>query len=274
MNEGILDIADFREITGLELDGDEDLANYNRANSRATRYLERILGWSFTYKSTHEEAAKSKINGTCPTEEQYEAWVDEPEENDFFLEPDTENGNTKLLPFYYEDSMYKIDPATSIYTLKLVKLLSKDEAKFITVYEFAPDDWNTHVKMNMISGRTPLINWIEICKGPQTYPCDCSENKSCYMLAVDADWCKRLPEDLMYLMSDLILYYMKHPVSLTSAEAEYAVSSESVDGHSVSYNTNLKNPLSTLEGIIETNHDIIANYVGPFSPLYTKMRVL
>ena len=94
------------------------------------------------------------------------------------------------------------------------------------------------------------------------------------MLAIDADWCKKLSEDLMYLMSDLILYYMKHPVNLTAADAEYAVSSESVDGHSVSYNTNQKNPLATLDGIIESNKDMLMPYIGPFSPLYVKMKVL
>ncbi len=66
---------------------------------------------------------------------------------------------------------------------------------------------------------------------------------------------------------------MKHPVTL-GQEAEYAVSSESVDGHSISYNTSIKNESSTLEGIIDQNQNLIKRFIGPFSPLYKKLKVV
>lgn len=272
MQEGILDLADFIEITGLEVE-DEQIAAFNRANARATKYLEQLLGWSFSYKEAYTEIAKSKNPNKCPTEEQLEQWQNNPEEYNYFDEPDTASGYYKLLPFYIEDSNYMIDPATAVYSVKIVKVVSGDNNQFITIKTLKPDDWNQKVISPSVSGRSPIIKWLELCKAPDQLPCECKDERSCYMLAVDADWVKRLSDELKYLISDLILYYIKHPMSLSAATAEYAVKSESVDGHSVSYDTSIQNKNATLEGIVDLNSDLIKRYIGPFSPLNKKLKV-
>lgn len=271
MQEGILDIADFREITGLEIE-DEQINAFNRANARATKYLEQLLGWSFSYKEAYTEIAKSKNPGRCPTEEQLSQWQEDPETYDYFDEPDTASGYYKLLPFYREDSNYMIDPATAVYSVKLVKVVSGDENQFITIKTLEPDDWNQKVISPALSGRAPIIKWLEICKAPDQFPCECYDERSCYMLAIDADWMKRLPDELKYLLTDMILYYMKKPYSL-AVDSEYAIKSESVDGHSVTYDTSIKNESATLEGLAEQNSSLIKTYIGPFSPLNKKLKV-
>lgn len=272
MQEGILERSDFQEITGLELE-DEQIQAFNRANSRATRYLEQILGWSFTYKEAYVEVAKSVNSSKCPTEEELAGWQSDPETYNMLTDPDTASGYYKLLPYSKEDANYFIDPATAVYAVKIAKVVSGDANQFITLKTLEPDDWNQRVKTPVLSGRSPIINWVEICKAPDQLPCDCRDERSCYMLAIDADWMKRLPDELKYLMSDLILYYMKHPVTL-GQDAEYAVSSESVDGHSISYNTSIKNESYTLEGITDQNLSVIKRFIGPFSPLYKKLKVV
>lgn len=271
MEDGYLERADFLAITGIELESDEEIAMFNRANSRASRKLAQYLGWAPTYKSVYAEIAKSKLAGSCPTEEQLEQWQSDPEEYDFFEDPDTENGQIKLFPYYAEDANYFIDPAIAVYNVKLVKILSKDTQQFITVYEFAPDDWLQKVNHGFIFKRTSVINWLEICKAPTTLPCRCEEGRSCYMLAVDADWINQVPEDLKYVLADLILYYMKTQPNLTQI-TDYAVSSESVDGHSVSYNTNIVK--QTDDELLDKYNSILKNYIGPFSVIYVnKTRV-
>ena len=69
------------------------------------------------------------------------------------------------------------------------------------------------------------------------------------------------------IVTDLIIYFMRHPYSLdTSATIKY----ESVDGHSVSYAT---------EESIETNikspayQRMLEKYMGVYSPYYKKVRL-
>ena len=77
MEEGFLDIADFRDITGLALEDEEEIRMFNRANSRASRKLAQYLGWTPTYRAAYEEAI-SKNQGVCPTEEQLAQWQEDP----------------------------------------------------------------------------------------------------------------------------------------------------------------------------------------------------
>ena len=275
MEEGFLDIADFRDITGLALEDEEDIRMFNRANSRASRKLAQYLGWTPTYRAAYEEAAISKNQGVCPTEEQLAQWQEDPIEYDYFDEAETEVGTIKLFPYYPEDANYFIDPAVAVHSVKIVKVLSSDAQQFITVTKLAPDDWDQKTNIAFTVSRKPTIKWIEICNAPTSLPCKCEEGRSCYMLAIDGDWVKQLPDDLKYLLADLILFYMQHQPKL-SADSTYAISSESVDGHSVSYNTNVKNASAknTEDEVMEPYADMLKNFIGPYSILYVnKVRV-
>lgn len=269
MEDGLLEIADMRSITGLELEEEDQIAMFNRANSRASRKLIQYLGWTPLYKEAYEEVGIAINEGVCPTEEELALWQEDPEANNFFLEPDTVEGKVKLFPYYPEDANYFIDPATAIYSVKIVKLVSADSAQFMTVKKLSGDDWNSKTNMNYVVSRKPVIRWLEICKAPTMLPCKCDEGKSCYMLAVDADWVKALPEDLMYLLADLILFYMQHQPTL-NAGSIYAISSESVDGHSVSYDTKTKNASvkNSEDEVLEPYMAMFKNYIGPYSILH------
>lgn len=276
MQEGLLDISDFRSITGFDLEDETQIAMFNRANSRATRKIIQYLGWDPTYRTTYEEVGIAVNEGTCPTEEQLAQWQANPVTYNFFSDPDVEVGTTKLFPYYPEDSNYFIDPCTAVHSVKIVKVVSSDVQQFMTVKKLSPDDWNQKTNMGYMVSRKPVISWIEICKAPTTLPCECDDPHTCYMLAVDADWVRELPEDLIYLLADLILFNMQHQPSL-SAESTYAIQSESVDGHSVSYNTSVTNinAKNTEDEVMEPYLDMLKFYIGPYSILYVnKTRVL
>lgn len=265
MNEGIFDIDEFREITGLELDSEEEQSMFERANSRVTKKLESILGWNFKYRQSYEEIAVSNNPNTCPTEEQLAQWQEDPEAYPFFKESEGQIGDVKLFPYYPEDANYFIDPAQSINKVMLVKPISGDGYKFITVRELAPDDWLTKSNISFSTDKTPLINWIEICNNPTNLPCTCANPKSCYLLAVDGTWISKVPEDMKYFFADMIINAMRSQPTLEQFTT-FPVASESVDGHSVSYNFSHKNP--TLDDIVEANKAILSKYIGPYSPLY------
>lgn len=272
MNEGIFDIDEFREITGLELEDEKEINMFNRANSRVTKKLESILGWNFKYRQSFEEVAISANPNACPTEEQLEQWQRDPEAYPFFKESEGQIGDVKLFPYYPEDANYFIDPAQNVNKVSLVKVISGSDYQFITVRELAPDDWEVKSNISFSTDKTPIINWIEICKSPDSLPCTCANPRSCYLLAVDAEWINKVPEDLKYFFADMIVNAMRSQPTLDQF-GTYAVQSESVDGHSVSYNHNIKNP--TLDDIVEANKGILSKYIGPYSPLYVnKTRVL
>lgn len=276
MEEGFLDINTFREITGLDLEDELQIRMFNRANARASRLLSQYLGWRPDYRAVFEEAAIVRNEGTCPTEQQLEDWKNDPVKNNFFIDADDEEGQIKLFPYYPEDANYFIDPCTAVYAVKIVKVLSADDQEFITVKKLAPEDWNQKPNQGFRINRNSIIQWLEICNAPNMLPCKCEENKSCYMLAVDADWVRVLPEDLLYLLTDLCLFYMQHQPTLSTGSV-YAISSESVDGHSVSYDTKTVNAATknTEDEVLEPYLNMIKMYIGPYSTLYVnKTRVL
>lgn len=271
MQQGLLDIQTFEDITGLVLEDEDQIRMFDRANSRASRLLIKYLGWDPNYKEIYEEAGISNNPGTCPTEEQLRLWQEDPEQYNYFSPADPVEGRLKLFPYYPEDANYFIDPAIAVHSVKLVKILSGDRQQFVTVRKLSPDDWNQKTNINFVMQHSPLIRWIEICKSFADLPCTCDSSNVCYMLAIDADWVRQLPEDLLYLLADLIILYMQNQPSLTR-ENTYAIKSESVDGHSVTYDTSTVdvNSRNTEEEVLEPYQAMMQSYIGPYSTLYVK----
>lgn len=91
------------------------------------------------------------------------------------------------------------------------------------------------------------------------------------MLVVDADWLRRVPDDLNYFVADLITLFMRNQPSLDPI-SEYEIKSESVDGHSVSYGERrtLANQIAEL---IKNNQDLLQQYIGPYSRLARRIKV-
>ena len=182
------------------------------------------------------------------------------ERSQALLLPDQEEGEIKLFNFDPEASQLAIDPAKYIYTIKLVVPLRGNSEEFVTVKELEK------VMPRVITRQNNLIRYVERCSSWPTSLCGC-QCRGCVMLAVDGEWLKTVPESMQFVVTDLIAYYMRHPFSLDSVRT---VKSESVDGHSVSYGDD-----ETIDSIIDTPEfaKMVADYAGPFSPYYKKVRL-
>lgn len=263
MQSELMEISTFTELTGIEFITEEEIRSFNRALRRASRTLERYLGWSPIYRQMYTEVAVVNGGVGCPSEEQLAAWRRRPSDSDLFHKPTSAVGQIKLFPYYPEDANYYIDPCTAVHSVKLVKILSGDDQEFMTVLEMQPDDWNQKVNNSFIVNRNPVIQWIEICSTPTTLPCRCDEGKSCYMLAVDADWLRILNDDLLDFLSDLVLWHLQNSPSL---EPRQLLNSESVDGHSVTYNNDMVK--KSEDEVVQPWLAVLKHYIGPYSSIY------
>ena len=245
------DVDVFMELTGLDITEDQ-LSAYERAQKRAFSMLENELGWSFKYSSQYEEVGKVKSVCSCP---KFLKQIDEKD----ILPPDSVEGEIKLFPYDNKMSSLPIDPATCIYKIKLVVPMEGDGYKFITIKDL------DNVMPRPLSKSQEIIKYVERCDTwPHQCGCDCP---NCTLLAVDADWVSKVPNDMFDIVTDLIIYFMRHPYSLDTSAT---IKSESVDGHSVSYAT---------EESIETNikspayQRMLEKYMGVYSPYYKKVRL-
>lgn len=246
------DIDTFLEMTGLTLQ-ESDIKSYERAERRAQKFIENELGWDFNYKSNYTEFGKTNDECICPAE-----LSEIPEAS--LLSPDSVNGEVKLFMFDKKLSSIPIDPANAIYSTKLVVPLSADNNRYITVKTL------TNVMNHPMAKPKDIIKYVERC---DTWPygdCGCS-CVNCTMLAVDADWLNSIPLDMQDILTEIILFFMKHPYSL---ETNATIKSESVDGHSVSYENT-----ESIDNIIASSQykRLIEKYKGPYSPYYTKVRL-
>lgn len=245
------DVALFQELTGIELSEDDVLA-YEIAQDRAFRMLENELGWSFDYSGEYEEIGKVKSICSCPK------FLKQINEEDMIPADDVE-GEIKLFPYDKKMSSLPIDPANAIYKVKLVVPMNGDELKFITVKDL------DNVMPRPLSRTQDIIKYIERCDTwPYQCGCDCP---NCTLLAVDADWISKVPKDMHDIISELILYFMRHPYSLNTTAT---IKSESVDGHSVTYGKE-----ESIENIIDSPayKRMLEKYMGVYSPYYKKVRL-
>lgn len=245
------DIDLFSELTGLEL-AEGQLASFERALKRAFSMLENELGWSFNYSSNYEEVGKVKSICSCP---KYLKKINQED----MIRPDEVEGEIKLFPYDKKMSSLPIDPALCVYKLKLVVPIEGDEYKFITIKDLE------NVMPRPLSKTQEIIRYVERCDTwPYQCGCDCP---NCTILAVDADWITKVPKDMYDVLTNLVLYFMKHPYSLDTTAT---IKSESVDGHSVSYAQE-----ESIENIIKSPayQRMLEKYKGVFSPYYNKVRL-
>lgn len=244
------DIDLFSELTGLDL-SECQLATFERAMKRAISFLENELGWTFDYESKYEELGKVKSVCSCP---KFLNKIDA----ESMIPADEVIGKIKLFPYDKKMSSLPIDPATNIYRVKLAVPMSGDGYKFITVKDL------DNVMQRPLSKSQEVIRYIERC---DTWPYNCGcECPNCSVLAIDANWLSEIPKELYEIFTELILYFMKHPYSL---DVVRTIKSESVDGHSVSYDKD-----ETLENITDSDKYklLIKNFIGPYSPYYRSVK--
>lgn len=264
---GLMDIADYELLTGFELT-EEQTARYIVANDRAQRELESILGWNFNYSPTYDELARANTECLCPDILSVQAYLNGTNVEGL-LPPTAAVGQYKLFRWDSADVNHMIDPALTIHGLGLARIVSGDEEGFVTVKTFQPAEYSVRPNNSLRVQRTSLINWIELCA---TYPnCGCRSCDGCMMLVVDADWLRRVPDDLNYFVADLITLFMRNQPSLEPI-SEYEIKSESVDGHSVSYGER-RTLASQIAELIKNNQDLLQQYIGPYSRLARRIKV-
>lgn len=201
-----MNLNEYKTLSGITVSsGDE---SYVTAQIDRTQYmLETMLG--FTLDSTkvteniYDELGQTQQECACSS-------VD----TESLLPADEVNGAYRLYNYNKQDKYFHIDPASDIYSIKLVYIKEGSGVSGVTLKTLDIDTIRLHLN------NYGFINYIEHCKS-----CFCDCDCDCVQLAVDADWLweNNLPKDLMYLWADMITYY---------SDKKLNIKSESIDSHS------------------------------------------
>lgn len=225
-----MNIDKYEELTGNTVAEDEK--SKVTANIRRSRaLLETLLGFTLTPKNLYNELGKTSQEIFCP-----DADISN------LLPPDEVQGVYKLFPYNKLDKYFHVDPFTNIYAVKLVYVTTNYD--FVTVKSFDGLDFSENVKAQY--GREGIGKYIQRCP-TCFFSCDCA-CKDCLQLAVDADWLKCYPDDIMYLWADMVDYYI---------DCNNNLKSESIDGHSYT-KANTEAPETSPHNLL-----LLKRYAGP-----------
>lgn len=229
-----MNLNEYKTLSGLTVaSGDETFVT---AQINRTQYvLETMLG--FTLDSTkvteniYKELGQTQQECACPN-------VD----TESLLPADEVIGAYRLFNYNKKDKFFHIDPASNIYNVKLVYIKQStggSDISGITLKTFDTDTINLHINNN------GFINYIEHC-----ISCLCECDCDCVQLAVDADWLweKDIPNDLLYVWSDMVTFY---------SDKKNNIKSESIDSHSYTKG-DIKAPETEPHNIA-----ILKKYAGP-----------
>lgn len=268
-----MDLQTFLNLSGLKLTSAQE-DSFPRVAAKAERKLTSLLGWHLTQKSLFEEVGKTGAECQCIdqtlSEDQWEQFIER------LQEPDEEEGMYRLFPYSNKDTRLFIDPALAVYKVKLVVFARGSDQQFITIKTFK--NWMPILNHNaFVDGSAKVYaHYIELCKDDWNLPCGCSNCVGCAYLAVDGDWLRNIyPEDLQDLLVDLIVQEYQQPYSL-NADSSRIVEQESVSNHSVKYLITDKDRRGESTSRVQDNEWFINNvmpWIGPYSPLYKKIRL-
>lgn len=232
-----MDIDKYTELTGITVSPSQE-ASVNAMIRRTKSMLETLLGFSLKPKYLYTEKGKVQFQGLFPNTDL-----------NTLLPPDDEEGNYKLFQYNERDKYFHVDPFTNIYHVKLV--LPQNDGEFITILDLK------HVAAQY--GRDAIAKYIERYSEwftwdwyPNLQLLYCNSERGGLQLAVDADWIKCLPEDLMFLWADMVTFY---------ADGNSNIKSESVDGHSWTKD-NTDAPEEEPSSIL-----VLQRYAGPYGSI-------
>lgn len=208
-------IEKYEKLTGTTVPTAKQ--DFFKAQIRRTRMLlESMLGYSLSDPriNNYEEKGKSETD------------FDLPDISDTLLEPDEVEFAYRLFTYNDKDKFLSIDPCETVHAVKLVILRGGEEPNGITVKTFDSDEFSLHVSKGNIK---KFLEKTNECWWTWWAACDC-EWREQVMLAVDADWLffDCLPEEIKYLWSDMVTYYVNPNRNLKS---------ETLGSHSYSVNT-------------------------------------
>lgn len=228
-----MDLNKYKELTGAKVPTSQE-AKVNATIRRMKSKLETLLGYTLKPKNLNTELGKVQFEGYYPSKDLSN-----------LLDPDEEQGRTKLFDYHEKDLNLHIDPFKNVYSVKLV--LPQDNGDFITVVEL-----DNVVAQYMGNGIGKYIKkydqWFDWA-WYNSYKVSWKANvDSGLQLAIDADWMTCYPEDIMYLWADMVEYY---------SNPNLGKKSESVDGHSWS------NSDTTSPELRDENKLLLVRYAGP-----------
>lgn len=229
-----MDITQYESLTGASVPTNLQ-TRYTAQINRVQKRFETMLGYTLNPTNIYNELGKNITINPCsnfPTS--YDNIVLDP--------ADPVQGVVKIFPYNLNDQYFMVDPFTKIHSCKLVTMV--DSRNYATIHTFAHPNPTFSIDNNSgvgkYIGRCP--EWF------MPYGCLCDK---CVFVAVDADWISEWPDDINYIMCDMIDYYV---------DEQYKIGSESVDGHNVSYKI-------VAPETISTNLKTIKQYMGPYGTL-------
>lgn len=205
-----MDSEKYTELTGITVNSSNE-ARINAAITRTQAILENLLGYT----------------------------LDEDQRDTNYLDGVTPEFAYRLFPYNKKDKYKHIDPATQIYTIKILK--------------------NGQVEDTLEDDEYSIVNDRGIVKYfvMHNLPCGCVEICYCtnpnYQFAVDAEYVfasDAIPNDLLSIWADMVTYY---------ADFKRDVKSETLGSHS--YTKFGGQSLKPEEDV--ANRRIIARYAGP-----------
>ena len=210
-----MDLAKYQELTGNTV-SEADTARYTAVINRVNATLESALGYSLDPDQNLDitELGKVQFQGALPLY---------PIDVNNLLPPDTATGTYRMFRYNDKDLYIKTDPFTSVYAVKLVQVASDDQ--FITICDLTDytvkrtRKFGKYVEKQLVWFTWQWYSWL----------LDNLGQDNGLQVAVDGDWADEdnIPNDLLYLWTDMIDYYSSDNVSVTGN-----IKSESVNGHS------------------------------------------
>jgi hypothetical protein len=229
-----VNLEKYQELTGNTVKSSQE--GKVKANIRRTQaQLEAMLGFSLKPKNLYTEKGKVQFEGYLPVEDLT-----------VLLPPDVEEGVYKLFPYNETDKYLHVDPFTNVYKVKLV--MPVRDGEFITVTdldnvvaEYGRDGIGKYIERHYewftwAWYRTWRVRWA-------------SSSDAGLMVAVEADWVKCYPDDIMYLWADMVDHY---------TDGNRNLKSESVDGHSWSKAD------TTAPETSQASKLLLSRYAGPY----------
>lgn len=212
-------IEEYEALTGISVPATDE-ARMTAVIARCVSRLESLLGYSLCAPKTWTEKGKVQYDGLVP----FPTLPVSEDVIDKLLPPDPVTGTYQLFNFDELDKHIKINPAKQVYRAKVVLPINDDE--FITIYRLE----NGLPYLNsagLVTAVTRYYAWFTWTWWNSLLWTD----RSNLSFAVEGNWFSDddLPDELKYLLADMITYYSDENYSLMGN-----IRSESIDSHSYS----------------------------------------
>lgn len=230
-----MDIEKFQELTGQTISSANE-RRYHAVIEKTQRILESMLGYTLdgdlVADNFYVETGKTATACPCSTIN-----------TGTLLDPDEVTVGYRLFPYNKHDKYLSIDPALSVYAVKLVR-------NGITLRTITTDEYALHREGSIIR----YLEQVQCCF------CTCTGDCRHVQLAVDANWLwdnsdNLFPNDLLQVWAEMIEYY---------ADGQKDIKSQTLGTHSYTKFDNTrpqekKHVLSVLKKYAGPNGDLRVN---------------